>query len=147
MNGPVTLDASVFLNAYLSSEQGHDDSRRLMDLLQARGTPMICPSLLLPEVSATLSRGTRDPNLALEFTETLLKLPHLVIVSLDEQLGRESSRIAAEVYLRGSDAVYVATALRYATTLITLDQEMHDRPAALLTTHYPPEALSASPQL
>lgn len=142
MNGPVTLDASVFLNAYLVNEKGHADSRRLMDHLRESGTPIICPSLLLPEVSATLSRGTRDPNLALEFTETLLKLPHLVIVSLDEQLAREASRIAAEAFLRGSDAVYVATALRYAATLITLDQEMHDRPANLLMTHYPAEALA-----
>ena len=143
MHGPVTLDASVFLNAYLTSEEGHADSRRLMDLLQERGTPIICPSLLLPEVSATLSRGARDPKLASDFIETLLRLPHMVIVSLDEQLGREASYIAAEAYLRGSDAVYVATALRYASTLITLDQEMHDRPAALVTTRYPAEAMAA----
>jgi predicted nucleic acid-binding protein len=104
---------------------------------------MICPSLLLPEVSATLSRGTRDPRLASEFIDTLLRLPHLVIVSLDEKLGREASHIAAEAYLRGSDAVYVATARRYASTLITLDQEMHDRPASWLTIYFPAEALAA----
>lgn len=143
MNGPVTLDASVFLNAYLVNEMGHADGRRLMDQLRQSGTPIICPSLLLPEVSATISRGTRDPDLAVEFTETLLRLPHLVIVSLDEQLGREAGRVAAEVFLRGSDAVYVATARRYAAALITLDQEMHDRPAELLTTYYPVEALAA----
>jgi predicted nucleic acid-binding protein len=143
MHGPVTLDASVVLNAYLTREGGHADSRLLMDHLRDSGTPIICPSLLLPEVSATLSRGTSDSGLANEFVDTLLRLPHLVIVPLDEKLAHEASRVAAEAYLRGSDAVYVATAQRYAAALITLDQEMHDRPADQLTIYYPAEALDA----
>jgi predicted nucleic acid-binding protein len=49
--------------------------------------------------------------------------------------------VAAQVRLRGSDAIYAAVALRFGSTLVTLDREQRDRGSAALTACYPSEVL------
>ena len=141
MQGPVTMDASVFLNAFNLQEKGQPQSQRLLSHLRDAATPIVCPTLLLPEVSATISRGTSNPELAQEFTASLQQLPHMVLVPLDERLAEEAAAIAANQRLRGRDAVYAAVSLRFASTLITLDKEMHDRASDQVHTRYPDEVL------
>ena len=62
-----------------------------------------------------------------------------MIIPLDEVLARQAADVAAQHRLRGADAVYVAVALRFGSTLVTLDREQHDRAAAVLHTRYPVE--------
>jgi predicted nucleic acid-binding protein len=142
MAGPYTVDASVFLNAFNPGEVGQADSNRFLSLLQTRAIPTIAPTLLLPEVSAAISRGRQDANLARAFANTLSRLPHLVLVPLDTILAQQAAEVAAQNRLRGSDAVYAAVALRFGALLVTLDREQHDRVAKVLVTSTPTQALT-----
>jgi predicted nucleic acid-binding protein len=137
-----TIDASVFINAFNPAEIGHADSRQLLSQLRRQAAPLIIPSLALPEVAAAIRRGRGDEQLARRFANALSRLPHLMLVSLDTQLAHQASYVAAEHSLRGSDAVYAAVALQFGTTLITLDQEQHQRVATVLVTRTPAEALT-----
>ena len=137
-----TVDASVFLNAFNPFEAGYADSNRFLAYLQEQAIPIIMPSLVLPEVAAAISRGSGNIEWAREFASTLERLPHLVLVPLDAVLARQAVDVAAAHRLRGSDAVYVAVALRFGSVLVTLDREQHDRAAGALTTLYPAEALT-----
>ncbi|GAB4549096.1 MAG: hypothetical protein Kow0063_43990 [Anaerolineae bacterium] len=137
-----TVDASVFLNAFNPYETGHEESHRLLARLQEQAAPIVVPTLLLPDVAAALSRGRQDDDLAREFATTLSHLPHLVLISLDTTLARQAVDMAAQFHLRGSDAVYAAVALRFGSTLITLDREQRERMADLLSARYPAEALA-----
>ena len=104
--------------------------------------PIIVPTLLLPEVAAAVSRGREDEELAREFTAALSRLPHLVLIPLDTALARQAVDVAAQYHLRGSDAIYAAVALRFGSTLITLDLEQRERVADALTARYPAEVLA-----
>ena len=126
MARPYTIDASVFLNAFNPAEAGHAESNRLLTLLQARAIPMIVPTLVLPEVAATISRVRNDASLAHSFTSQLERLPNLMLIALDTTLAQQAAEAAAEHRLRGSDAVYAAVALRFGSILVTLDREQHD---------------------
>lgn len=141
MAGPFTVDASVFLNAFNPGEAGHTESNRFLHLLQIQTIPMIGPTLLLPEVSAAISRGRQDASLARTFANTLSQLPHLILVPLDTVLAQQAAEVAAQQRLRGSDAVYAAVALRFGSQLVTLDREQRDRIAKVLATSTPAEAL------
>jgi predicted nucleic acid-binding protein len=136
-----TVDASVFLNAFNPYEEGYQDSHRLLARLQAGAVPVIVPTLLLPEVAAAVSRGREDEKLARQFATALSRLPHLVWVSLEETLAQQAADVAARYCLRGGDAVYAAVALRFGSTLVTLDQEQRQQVDAVLTTRYPAEVL------
>ena len=137
-----TVDASVFLNAFHPYEQGHQASHELLAQLQQRTLPIIVPTLLLPEVSAAISRGRRDEALARGFALALTRLPHLIMVPLDETLARQAMDVAAGYRLRGSDAVYAAVALRFGTTLVTLDREQQERLDSVITACQPAQALN-----
>jgi predicted nucleic acid-binding protein len=137
-----TVDASVFLNAFNPYEVGHEDSHRLLARLQEQATPIIVPTLLLPEVAAAVGRGREDEALAREFATSLSRLPHLVWVPLDTALAQQAVDVAAQHRLRGSDAVYAAVALRFGCTLVTLDREQRERVSHALTACYPVEALA-----
>ena len=141
MAGPYTVDASVFLNAFNPGEIGHADSNRFLNLLQTQAIPTIAPTLLLPEVSAAISRGRQDADLARAFANTLSRLPHLVLVPLDVALAQQAVEVAAQHRLRGSDAIYAAVALRFGSPLVTLDREQRDRIAKVLVTSTPADTL------
>lgn len=141
MAGPFTIDASVFLNAFNRTELGHAESQEFLRRLQVRSVPMIVPTLLLPEVSAAVRLGRGDSLLAQNFAETLSHLPHLMMIPLDLSLALLASEVAAKNRLRGADAVYAAVALRYASDLVTLDREQHERLTGLLVVHEPKNLL------
>lgn len=141
MNSIYTVDASVFLNAFNPYEPGHENSHLLLALLQERATPIAVPTLLLPEVAAAVGRGRQDADLAREFSATLAHLPHLILIPLDAVLAQQAADVAAQYRLRGSDAVYVAVALRFGSIMITLDREQQERVSDVLTIRYPAEAL------
>ena len=141
-----TVDASVFLNAFNPYEPGHEESHRLLALWQERGVPMIVPTLLLPEVTAAIGQGRQDSDLAREFVTALNRLPHLVLIPLDAVLARQAAELAADHHLRGSDAVYAAVALRFGSTLVTLDREQRERVASALPARHPAEVLAETAQ-
>jgi predicted nucleic acid-binding protein len=129
-----TIDASVFLNAFNPYEAGYAESHRLLVHLQSQALPIIVPTLLLAEAVDAIARGRDDADLARAFAAALRRLPRLVWVPVDGTLAQHR--------LRGSDAVYVAVALRFGSTLITLDREQRQRCADTIVARYPAEALS-----
>ena len=64
------------------------------------------------------------------------------MIPLNDTLAHQAASVAAQYRLRGGDAVYAAVALRFGSTLVTLDREQRNRVGAALTACYPSEALS-----
>ena len=142
MAGPYTVDASVFLNAFNPSEAGHAASHRFLEYLRSEAIPTIAPTLLLPEVAATIKRGRGDERLAREFAAALVHLPHLVFVPLDQALAQKAAEVAARHGLRGSDAVYATVAMRFGSALVTLDRDQRERVGAVIRAYTPSLALA-----
>lgn len=136
-----TVDASVFINAFHSHEPHHESSLRLLNWLRNGGAPLIEPTLLLPEVAATIARGRGNPDLAHRFAGALGRLPGLKLVPLDETSAIDAVVFAAEFRLRGSDAVYASVAGHFGSTLVTLDREHLERLPRALPVRRPSEVL------
>jgi predicted nucleic acid-binding protein len=137
MNSPVTIDASVFVSAFLPMEPAHRASRKFMLSVREQSIPIIVPYLVLPEISAALARGHGKAEAAKAFVLELRNLPNITFVDLDESVASLAVDIAANNRLRGSDAVYGAVALRFGSELITLDKEQLNRLAKLLFVRTP----------
>lgn len=127
MIDPVTVDASVFVNAFSPTEPGSDTSWGYVGQLRGEGTLIIVPALLLSEIAAAIARKQNNTGHALHLVEEVCNLPNLTLIAVDESLARLAAEIAATHRLRGSDAVYAAVALRFGTNLVTLDREQHER--------------------
>ena len=61
MSEAVTVDASVFVNAFSPKETGSDRSWEFIHSLEEAGTPVIVPALLLPEIAAAIARRQDYP--------------------------------------------------------------------------------------
>jgi predicted nucleic acid-binding protein len=138
-----TVDASVFVNAFNPHEEGHVQSLQILSAIQERGDPVIVPTLLVPEIASAVARATNDTAGALQYAVATAALPHLTLVSLTAAVAREAADLAATHRLRGADAVYVAVARRYGTTIVSRDDEQRMRGAAVVTCQTPEEALKA----
>jgi predicted nucleic acid-binding protein len=138
-----TVDASVFVNAFNPHEAGHAASLQILSAIQERGDPVIVPTLLVPEIAAAVARATDDNAGALQYAVAAAALPHLTLVSLTAAVARQAAELAAAHRLRGADAIYVAVARRYGTTIVSRDDEQRTRGGAVVTCQTPEEALKA----
>jgi len=137
-----TLDASVFARDFDTRDPEHTTCRALLSRLAATATPIVVPLLLLAEIAGTISRERRDPIAARLAVDGLRSQPHIRLISLDATLAQEAAELAADYALRGADAVYVAVAYRYGSTLVSLDRQQRERVASRVTTRTPSEALA-----
>jgi predicted nucleic acid-binding protein len=131
------------VNAFNPHEEGHVQSLQILSAIQARGNPVIVPTLLVPEIASVVARATNDSAGALQYAVATAALPHLTLVSLTAAVAREAAGLAATHRLRGADAIYVAVARRYGTTIVSRDDEQRMRGAAVVTCQTPEEALRA----
>lgn len=137
MNSPVTIDASVFVSAFTPTEPAHQASKAFMTDIREQAIPIIVPILVLPEISAALSRGQGKPDLGKAFVQELKSFPNTTFIDVDETVADLAVDVAADHRLRGSDAVYAAVALRFGTELITLDREQLERLPKVLSVRAP----------
>ena len=137
MNSPVTIDASVFVSAFTPSEEADQASKAFMREVRESNAPIIVPTLLIPEIAAAISRGQGKSDLGYAFAMEVSQFPNVTLVNLDESLAEIATGIAAHYRLRGSNAVYAAVAVRFATELVTLDTEQLDRVKKVVSVKKP----------
>jgi len=136
-----TIDASVLTNALNSREEGSQESQKFLARVEQENYEIICPTLLITEVAAALSRALGDPEKGMAFALAVRDLPDLTLIALDELLAVAAAELAARHRLRGADAVYAAVAEQYHTTLVTNDRQQLERLSGVLPVAPPAQAL------
>ena len=131
------VDASVWVSRLVAQDVHHSATRRWFEQHTTAGGLLVAPVLLLAEVAGAIARRTGDAQLGNHAVRTLLRLRRLRLVALDRRLGEEAADLAANLVLRGVDAVYVATARRLGLTLVTWDIEQQTRAAGVISVQSP----------
>lgn len=131
------VDASVWVSRLVPQDVHHETSRSWLEAFLRSGGVVVAPLLLLAEVAGAIARRTGEPRLGREAVARILRVPGLRLVTLDPGLGQEAARLAADLRLRGADAIYVATAHSLGIPLITLDREQRDRAGHVITVRPP----------
>ena len=138
----MVVDASVWVSRLVPPDVHHAASRRWMARHTADGGVLVAPVLLLPETAGAISRRTGTPELAHRAVNRLLRLRSLRLVPVDGRLAEAAARLAADLGLRGADAVYVATAQLLNIPLVTWDSDQQARAARVIAAHTPATAPS-----
>ncbi len=138
----VTIDASVWVAADAADEAARDVARALLRAVLEDRLAIHQPALSIVEVSAAVARRTHHAGLAQEAGRRVLEMPSLVVHPLDLDAASEAAALAGHIRLRAADAVYAATALRHATQLVTLDNELRERAALVVVALTPAEWLA-----
>ena len=132
-----TIDASVFISAFILSEPQHQSSRTCLEQLVQKDAKIFCPTLALVETASAISRVSGDEKHAIAFASALAHFPNMELVSLDETLAHKAVSFGAIAKLRGADAVYVAVAEDASCMLITWDKELLLRAKSIIQTCTP----------
>jgi predicted nucleic acid-binding protein len=131
------VDASVWVGRLVAQDVHYEASRRWLEAYAAQGGRLISPVLLLAEVSGAIARRTGNAKLGERAVEQVLRVPGLGLVPTDSRLGRMAAQLAADLKLRGTDAVYVALALYLRAPLVTWDCQQLERAGARVVVYTP----------
>jgi predicted nucleic acid-binding protein len=137
----MVLDASVWVAALINKEQHHAESVELLGRLVQDRRTAFAPILVLAEVAGAVARQTRDSARAETGLRFMRAQNWLSIHPFTESQGETAAAIAAQYFLRGADAVYVALARQLGTPLVTWDKELLERAAAVVPTFTPADWL------
>ena len=138
----ITIDASVLVAAGTPDDAANGVSAAFLAAAIAEDVPAHQPTLTLVEIAAAIARRTDNADLAMAAGQALLAMPGLVLHALDVDSSAEAAALAGRLQLRGADAVYAAVALRYETTLVTLDDELSTRSRPVVDAVSPGEWLA-----
>lgn len=141
----LTIDASVFISAALPSEVQFSDSDTFLNKIRLRPRVLHCPTLLIPEIAASLARRANNTGIGQNSVQWVTLFPGMSLISSDLARALQAAQLAAAYRLRGADAVYVAVAQEFGTTLITWDAEMLTRGARAVPVLTPSDWLAANP--
>jgi predicted nucleic acid-binding protein len=136
----MVIDASVWVSRLVPQDAHHAISRRWLERYISSGGLLVAPVLLLAEIAGAIARRTGEPDLARRALEGVLRVPNLRLVSTDPQLGKEAARLAADLRLRGADAMYMAVAHHLNIPLVTWDRQQRERAAGMISVRMPENA-------
>jgi predicted nucleic acid-binding protein len=131
------VDASVWVSYLIAEDENHVASFLWLQPLILAGAILVEPSLILPEVSASVRRRLNEAE-ATSAIDFLQSLPGMVIFDVDARgLAQTTAQIAASVRLTGADSIYVALAYELTLPFYTWDNQIIDRAGGLITVQRP----------
>ena len=132
----ICLDANVFLAAVLTAEPHHTSSAALIARVREGREEACVPALFVPECVGAYARRTRRPGAIAAFSRLVRTFP-VRLGSVDAALAWRAAEIAAACFIKGPDAIYVATAERAGATFVTWDAEVAERAAGVVRVETP----------
>jgi predicted nucleic acid-binding protein len=133
----IVVDASVWISAWLPADIHHAQSRQWLEAQVNTNELLLAPILVLPEVAGAIARRTGNSALAAQAIARMKQTPSLRLTPIDQRAGDLAAQLAADLQLRGADAVYVAVAHELHIPLATWDDEQGTRAAMIITTVTP----------
>jgi predicted nucleic acid-binding protein len=131
------VDASVWISSLIPQDVFHVLSRDWLAERDHERTPLVLPTLVLPEIAGAVARRLNAPDLGREAARRVQRIKDIRFVQLDHQLAVEAGQIAATYRLRGADSVYVAVAHTLRLPLVTWDRELLARAGAFVQVLQP----------
>jgi predicted nucleic acid-binding protein len=135
------IDASVLVAAVRSEEIEHEAARAWLEAALRDEAPLIAPSILLSEVGGAIGRSTGRPDLAHRIVHAIENQQAIELAPITVTLASAAAHLAADLGLRGADAIYVALAAQKSEVLVTLDRELVERGGGVVVVQTPEAAL------
>ena len=136
----IVVDASVMVSTLHPPDVNYHVSRAWLRQYLRAGGELVAPILLLSEVAGAITRRTGNPALGRQAARRLWQLPELHRVPIDELLGVQATELAADLGLRGADAIYVALAAQLQIPLVTWDRQQRERGGQRVDARTPDQA-------
>src|SRR5215207_4555453 len=128
-----TVDANCRIATFDPHDVFHTPSREFFQRVADQEVVVYVPEIVFLEVGCAVARRHRDPAQGLRAIRTIRRNPLLRLYPHEEQLMREALKLG---FLRGSDALFAATAALTGEALVTWDNELIQRTGAVTPTDW-----------
>ena len=133
----IVIDASVWVSRLISRDVNHVVSLQWSRRLAAAERRFVVPTLFLAEVAGALARVSGRARFGHQAPANLLRNSALDVEAVDRALAETAAKHAADLPLKGTDALYVALAERMGIPLITWDSEQLSRAFRVIDVQTP----------
>lgn len=137
----LTIDANVWVSAADRTDVLSAPSRQFLAAAVQRQLPIYLPTFAWLEIACALARRRQDAARGQQLAHMVLTSPTIMQAPLDSSLLAQALLSGPSLFLRGADALYVATAAMHATQLISWDDELIRRAGAMTPSNW----LAANP--
>lgn len=127
----LTIDANVWVAAADHADGFYEPSRSFLMSAARQRLSIYLPAFAWVEIACALARRRQDGEAGRRLTNTLLDSPQIIRVPLDTLLLDQALQTGTHSFLRGADALYVATAVLHHTQLVSWDDELVRRAQAI----------------
>jgi len=117
----------VIVAALRRQEKDHLPALKLLRQIKDQEHIAIEPYTVLVEVVAAIRRRTGSKELATRVKDDLLALGTFRFVDLDAVSSSSAAGIAADIGVRGMDAIVIQVAKEFGIPLVTLDVEIIEK--------------------
>jgi predicted nucleic acid-binding protein len=121
------IDSSVIVAALRRQEKYHLLALELLRKIKDQEHIAIEPYTVLVEVTAAIRRRTGSKELAIRVKNDLIALGSFRFVDLDTVSSSSAAEIAADIGVRGMDAIVIQVAKEFGIPLVTLDVEIIEK--------------------
>lgn len=131
------VDANLWVSRAIRTDVNHATSLRWIEEKVRARARLVVPALTLAEVAGAVARISGIPDEGLDAVKRLLVTPGLQVMPVDLPLLYRAAALAAQLRLKGADAVYAATADVLRLPLVTWDQELAQRARQVVSVVHP----------
>lgn len=131
------VDANVWVSAVVKHDTFHQRSRHWLRLQAGASVELYVPALAVVEVASAVARIQNSSSRGRHMAKWMQRSPNIEVLSMTDALIERAAEIAASHQIRGSDAVYVATAAGLSASLVTWDNELRERAASIVSVIQP----------
>ncbi|TQD23591.1 PIN domain-containing protein [Methanolobus vulcani] len=117
----------MIVAALRRQEKDHLSALELLRKIKDQEHIAIEPYTVLVEVTAAIRRRTGSKELATRVKNDLIELGSFRFVDLDTFSSSSAAEIAADIGVRGMDAIVIQVAKEFGIPLITLDVEIVEK--------------------
>lgn len=140
-------DASVFIAYFRDPDPFHVQTVDWLQQHLLAGGVVVVPRIALAEVAGALARRTGDPAVGHGALDQMAAMPNLSVAPMTDELVDAAVTLAADLRLKGTDAVYVALAAQLRVPLATWDREQRERGGTRVDARQPDEMLKELRQI
>jgi predicted nucleic acid-binding protein len=121
------VDASSLVAVFFRMDQHHQQVREWYETAVRQGVPLAAPAIVLAEVASGVAQATGRRVLGRRAISWIVESGAVRLLPLSVGELHRAGELAADLGLKGCDAIYTATAVDLGATLITLDEQQLTR--------------------
>jgi len=135
----VVLDSNILVIALDPQDVFYGECYPILEKILNLQLEVLCPVLVLVEVTCVLRRRTNSEEIAVDIYRSLSQLPAINWMDINLDVALNACRLGIRTGLKGADAIVLQVAEQHGIPLLTKDKRMKQKAPPGILVYEPSE--------